>query len=164
MNPGRGRLWFEAEPEPQPDGSVIKPHFLCTREIGPWNCEALQTRLATFDVIRGGVTHRVEFELPPDLAMTDARQIVPRAFELGPSVLDSQECRREPDPNGSEVLTKKAFAPSDFDPTTEGGWREILAQDNGDLAVVVDGNGLLFSRAPDGTWTFSCWYVLIVVT
>jgi hypothetical protein len=164
MNPGRGRLWFEAEPEPQPDGSVIRRHFVCTRDIGPWSCEALQTRLAQFDVIRDGSTHRVEFELPPELAMTDGRQIVTRAFERAPSVLDSQECLREKNSNLPAILTKKAFAPSDFDPTTEDGWREILPQDNGDMAVVVDGNALVFSRAPDGTWNFSCWYVLIVVT
>lgn len=163
MNPGRGRLWFEAEPEPQADGSVVKRHFVCTREMGPWSCEALQTRVAHFDVMHDGASHAVEFELPPDLAMADARQLVTRAFELGPSVLDSQQCTRAPDPNVPDALPKKAFAPEDFDPTGDGDGREILAEDNGDMAVINGTNGIVFSRSPDGTWTFHCWSVWITV-
>jgi hypothetical protein len=164
MNPGRGRLWFEGEPEPQADGSVINPHFLCTREIGPWSCEALETRVATFAVLRDGVEHALVFELPADLAMTDARPMVTRAFELGPALRESQECEQAREPNDAQAGTERAFAPGDFDPAKQSYWREIQAQANGDMAVVIDGNGIVFSRAPDGTWNFSCWNVWITVT
>jgi len=164
MNPDRGRVWYEAVPEPQPDGSIVQPHILCTRERGPWGCEVLKDRTADIDVQHDGAKLTLKFQLPVDLDLGDARKIVAHAFEIAPSLLNSQECGWEPDPGNPDEGAKKAFKAGDFDPAKTTYWKEIQPRPDGNLAVIFDGNGIEFSHSPGGpNWNFSCWNVWIVL-
>jgi len=163
MNPGRGRVWYEAIVEPQPDGSIVHPHIVCTRQTGPWSCEMSRDRNAVITVRHTYVTPDFTFKLPLDVGLEDARWLVSRAFELAPGLLHSQQCGWKPEAGRPDEGLAQAFTPGAFEPV-ESGWYEILHQEGDSLAVIVDGNGIVFTRAPgNGDWTFSCWSTWIVV-
>jgi len=165
LNPGRGRAWYGAEPEPQADGSVVKPSVECLRGTGPWRCEKLEQRTARFDVALRDGPARYEFALPATMDIGLARQLVTRAFEIAPTLTATQECNyrppRDPKPGADDM---SAFHRS-FERRLDDPWANVDADPDGSVGVVFDFNGLTFRPAATGDgWSFECWYVVVVVS
>lgn len=157
MNPGSGRAWYDAKPEPQPDGSVLRPHVLCNRGRGAWACELSKPRTAKL----GG--H--EFGLPADLDMEIARRLVARASEVAPGLLNSQECGWTPDSKKPDDGAKKVLGMAEvFEPYRDTYWTQIDTEDDGRVSVNVDGFSISFARGGRGEWEFTCWAQFVVVS
>jgi hypothetical protein len=157
MNPGRGRAWYDAQPVPQLDGSVLRPHVVCHREEGPWSCEIQQKRTARIDVERDGRRLLYEFELPPWLEVDDARRLTKLAFELGPTLLNSQQCAWKTGSTNAGEGEQKAFSGASFDPADSPGSWKIVEEKYG-VAVIFGTHIMTFVLSPDhNAWRFICW-------
>jgi hypothetical protein len=149
MNPGRGRAWYDAQPAPQLDGSVLHPRIVCHREDGPWSCEIQKTRSTRVDVERDGRKLVYELELPLWLEVDDARRLIRLAFELGPTVSSSQQCA---DKGG-----QRAFNNASFDLADSPGSGKIVEQKDS-VAVIFGTHIMKFVLSPDhNAWRFICW-------
>jgi hypothetical protein len=149
MNPGRSRAWYDTQPVPQLDGSVLHPRVVCHREVGPWSCEIRKTRTARSDVERDGRRLVYEFELPLWLEVDDARRLIRLAFELGPTLSSSQQCTHE----GEQ---RAASSTSVHFPDSPGPGK-IVEQKDG-VGVIFDRHTMKFVLSPDhNAWRFICW-------
>jgi hypothetical protein len=167
MNPGHGRAWFDAEPEPQADQSTLNISVLCERDRGPWRCEKLDKRTTLVDVERDGSRQTYLFDIPDEMSVDQARMLVRKAYQLAPHIEATQGCGYKPDAPWAakeverEVMDlRTAFAqpPSDD-------WHVVTDERDGSISVNVGSNLIHFRRATENAeWMFMCWDIEIVVT
>jgi len=167
MNPGHGNAWLNAKSEPQQDGSWLVHDVSCDRDVSRWHCELSSIRHGSTDVERDGKHLQVDFTLPADLDLTQARQIVARAFAISPGVRDAQECfsrRSSAGPAAEPQISKDVQAAFDVSGGTV--TAEIGRDPVGGYSwITVNGIILEFtSPTPTGEWGFDCWSIEVVVT
>lgn len=169
MNPDESLAWYEAEPEPQFDGSLIDHSIECTRSRTPWKCEVSASRRASVDLPMGNARKTVNFNLPMDLDIDKARHFVARAMELGPTLESAQECGpgwNAPDtPRGRENLEEIRGV---FTVNPGSNWATVEQEAGGAISVSIFTEAIFELRfiPPDdgGEWQFNCWLIDIVVT
>jgi hypothetical protein len=92
MNPGRGRVWVDAFPETQGDGTILRPSALCTRDTGPWKCEINSNRVFRETLSIEGKSQPFEVFVPPTWAVDDIRKFVVRGFTAARELTSEQYC------------------------------------------------------------------------
>ncbi len=166
MNPGSGRAWIDARPEPQPDGSRLDFRATCERDIGPWKCELEVNRHYEFALPLNGHERKFDFVIPEHLAVAEARALVARALEKAPTLRQVEGCGAKPDdpPDAWYSNARKELVEA-----LASGESPITGsiQEDADSTEVFlsDDIGFRYSRIPDAASekTFQCWATYVVV-
>jgi len=166
MNPGSGSLWFEAAKEPQPDGSELRHSVRCGRGRGAWSCELTTQRHAFADFDVAGAHKHVEMDLPMVFDVDQARQIVARAFAIGPTVQRLQACGAIPEADDTSYSQQSLQELHDaFSGNEPVQYAQVAAIVDGKARVIVSDTVLSLVRSADGTdWQLDCWDIEVVVT
>jgi hypothetical protein len=165
MNLGRGLAWFQAEPEPQSDGSEWHPSVDCERETGRWRCKKEITRTLPIEVSVNGADRTFVFGIPNHVPAETARALARKAYAVAPQLEVSQTCDYQPGVHSfaraPEWLAEMKTSYARMEPSF---WQRIDVHD-GTASVDVNNFVLNFRRAsPDAEWEFTCWDMEIVVT
>lgn len=164
--PGGATAWLDADSQPRSDGSELRNAILCSRQLGPWHCHLSTNRYAIADIEVAGARKRVEMELPTIFDIALARQIVTRAFEVGPTLKQGQQCGSKPGQPETDYDSQALRALHD----AYGGseplyYARIPIVVDGKTSVIVSSNIIALNRTADGTdWVLDCWTTEIVVT
>lgn len=167
MNPGWGRAWIQAKPEPQADGSRLLITVWCERGPAPWTCVAYSRRWYAFTLALQGREQQFDLEIPENFSVEDARKVTARAFDRATTLTTAELCGAQPgrartkQDDEAEARLRQAIAVRD-EPMTG----DIRDNPQGTLLSIDDEVSFLFSREPAAVdeKKFDCWGEIVVVT
>jgi hypothetical protein len=164
MNPGRGRVWIRAVPEPQPDGTRMDYAAICERARGPWKCEVPGQRRYEFSVAISGREQKFVLDLPRDLDARVARDFAALAFARGATLTIREGCQRPAnEPRTAQDEKYEQYMHNTFSPG-ESPFEGSIEVADGSMTLSNDSFALEFRRAsPTGAWIFDCWWDVVVV-
>ncbi len=167
MNPGSGRAWIQAKPEPQADGSRLLITVWCERGRNPWTCEAQVQRRYAFALALHGREQQFDLAIPENFSVEDARKFTARAFDRAATLTTAEECGAVPGRAGTkqdeetEQRLRQAIAFRD-EPMSG----DIEDSPEGTRLSIDDEVSFRFSREPAAVdeKKFECWGEIVVVT
>jgi hypothetical protein len=164
MNPGSGRAWIPAKPEPQPDGTRVDFVAICERRQAPWKCQVQAQRRYTFSMPISGRRQEFELDLPMDLGVDETRAFVAQAFEEGATLSVFDACNRRADTPRTANDDEENRSLHDTFTAGEQLFQGSIEVGDGSMTLSTASYAFEFSRAsPSDPWTFKCCWVVIVL-
>ena len=161
--------WVDIEivHEPQADGTLIHGAAWCYRSRGgPWDCDYASGRAYQMQVTIGGQQRKLYTDIPAEMSVEAARQMMQQAIDVAPGLTLAQVCDYSESREKARDWEQQALEAihRDFKFPEDPPYAQIT-QMSGDPFVEVGENQLYFKLATPGSDKpqFSCWGIAISV-